>query len=187
MFDYSSVLRSFVTQFEMMMNNYDYTAMSRIAPFFAPIYLIMFVFIASICLINILVAILMDAYDIATERPFSRSMVEQLAIIADRAGMHLSKEFEPLKNSVMRRVGAPQKQISDNDDTLPPPKPISTGDMMAVLNAKKAAMKADGEFSKEEEEGFAVELEDLTKFAATVLPGGGPSGFDLTRKMCART
>jgi hypothetical protein len=59
--------------------------------------------------------------------------------------------------------------------------------MIAVLNAKKAAMKADGEFSKEEEEGFAVELEDLTKFAATVLPGGGPSGFDLTRKMCART
>jgi hypothetical protein len=185
MFDYSSVLRSFVTQFEMMMNNYDYTAMSRIAPFFAPIYLTMFVFIASICLINILVAILMDAYDIATERPFSRSMVEQLATIADRAGIHLSKKFEPLKNRMLCRRDASQEHLSDNDDDLPPQKPICTGDMLTVLTAKKAAMRAEGgDVSKEEEESFAVELEDLTKFAATVLPGGGPSGFDLTRKMC---
>jgi hypothetical protein len=184
MFDYSSVLRAFVTQFEMMMNNYDYTAMSRIAPIFAPIYLTMFVFIASICLINILVAILMDAYDVATDRPFSRSMVEQLAIIADRTGMHLSKELQPLKKKLICRPDASQEHASDNDDNLPPPKPISTADMRAVLAAKQNAMMAEGDLSKEEREGFAVELEDLTKFASTVLPGVGPSGFDLTSKMC---
>jgi hypothetical protein len=183
MFDYSSVLRSFVTQFEMMMNNYDYPAMARISPFFAPIYIIMFVFIASICLINILVAILMDAYDVATERPFSRSMVEQLAIIANRAGMHFSKKLQPLKNKIM---SAAEENLSDNEDNIPPRKPISTADMMTVLAAKKAAMAAEGgDVSKEEQEGFATDIEDLTKFASTVLPGGGPSGFDLARKMCA--
>jgi hypothetical protein len=183
MMDYSSVLRSFVTQFEMMMNNYDYVAMSRIAPFFAPIYLIMFVFIASICLINILVAILMDAYDVATERPFSRSIVEQLAIIANRTGMHLSRELEPLKNKVTCRSVVPEENVSDNDDNLPPPKPISTSDMLTILSAKKEAMRAEGDASKEEAESFAVELEELTTFATTVLPGGGPSGFDLMKKM----
>ena len=183
MMDYSSVLRSFVTQFEMMMNNYDYVAMSRIAPFFAPICLIMFVFIASICLINILVAILMDAYDVATERPFSRSIVEQLAIIANRTGMHLSRELEPLKNKVTCRSVVPEENVSDNDDNLPPPKPISTSDMLTILSAKKEAMRAEGDASKEEAESFAVELEELTTFATTVLPGGGPSGFDLMKKM----
>ncbi len=187
MFDYSSVLRALVTQFEMMMNNYDYTAMSRIAPVFAPIYLTMFVFIASICLINILVAILMDAYDVATDRPFSRSMVEQLAIIADRTAMHLSKELQPLKKKLLCRSDRHQEPTSDNDDNLPPPKPISTADMKAILTAKQDAMMAEGDVSKEEKDGFAVELEDLTKFASTVLPGAGPSGFDLTSKMCNLT
>jgi hypothetical protein len=182
MFDYSSVLRALVTQFEMMMNNYDYTAMSRIAPVFAPIYLTMFVFIASICLINILVAILMDAYDVATDRPFSRSMVEQLAIIADRSAMHLSKELQPLKKKLLCHSDLEKEPTSD-DDNLPPPKPISTADMKVILRAKQDAMMTEGDISKEEKDGFAVELEDLTKFASTVLPGAGPSGFDLTSKM----
>jgi hypothetical protein len=112
-------------------------------------------------------------------------MVEQLAIIANRAGMHFSKELQPLKNKIMFRSGE-QENMSDNDDNVPPRKPISTADMMTVLAAKKAAMAAEGgDVSKEEQDGFAADIEDLTKFAASVLPGGGPSGFDLTRKMCA--
>lgn len=130
------------------------------------------------------IAILMDAYDVATERPFSRSIVEQLAIIANRTGMHLSKEFQPLKNKVTCQSVVPEENVSDNDDNLPPPKPISTSDMLTILSAKKEAMRAEGDASKEEEESFAVELEELTTFATTVLPGGGPSGFDLMKKMC---
>ena len=182
MFDYSSVIRAFVTQFEMMMNNYDYTAMSRISPIFAPMFLSSFVFIASICLINILVAILMDAYDAATDRPYSRSIVEQLAIIASRADLLLGKKLEPLKEKLLCQSEAPVEHVSDNDDNEPPPKLVSTADLLTVLTAKKEAMKAE---NPDHEEGdMTVQLEDLTKFAATVLPDGGPSGFDLSKKMC---
>jgi len=42
-------------------------------------------------------------------------------------------------------------------------------------------MKAE---NPDHEEGdMTVQLEDLTKFAATVLPDGGPSGFDLSKKI----
>jgi hypothetical protein len=54
---------------------------------------------------------------------------------------------------------------------------------LTILSAKKEAMRAEGDASKEEAESFAVELEELTTFATTVLPGGGPSGFDLMKKM----
>jgi hypothetical protein len=183
MFDYSSVIRAFVTQFEMMMNNYDYTAMSRISPVFAPMFLSSFVFIASICLINILVAILMDAYDLATDRPYSRSMVEQLAIIAARADLLMAKKLEPLKDKLLCRAGAPPPVVTDNDDSEPPPKLVSTQDLLTVLEAKKNALKE--EYPDDDEGDMTVELEDLTKFAATVLHDGGPSGFDLSKKMCA--
>jgi hypothetical protein len=170
----------------MMMNNYDYLAMARIAPVFAPIYLSMFVFIASICLINILVAILMDAYDVATDRPFSRSMVEQLAIIADRSGSHLRRKLEPLKKKIGMLVAPPEHEPASDYD-LPPPTLISTNDMNTILKAKWDSLMADGEISRDEAENFSADLEELTKLASSVLPGGGPSGFDLTKKMCVMT
>merc|ERR1711871_175932 len=87
LFEYSSFDRAMSTQYEMMLNNYDFTALSRINGPMAAVYLSTYIFIVGILLINVLLAILIEAYTQASnlnEFP-ARAVHEQLALAGHRA------------------------------------------------------------------------------------------------------